>query len=116
MTWARSSNFARAAGLLSLVVVLAVGSNLGQYFYGGPDFGGMSGVLYGLMGYIWIRGQVDPASGLFLSPMSITILLVWFFLCLVGFIPHVANACHAYGLVMGMIIGAFPVARKLFRG
>jgi membrane associated rhomboid family serine protease len=48
--------------LILLVVTIGIGSNLGQYFYNGPEFGGMSGVLYGLLGYIWLRGQCDPAS------------------------------------------------------
>ena len=29
----------------------------------------------------------------------------WFVLCLVGIIPHVANACHAVGLLVGMAWG-----------
>src|SRR5262249_30186577 len=52
--------------LVLLVVVIAAGSNLGQFYFGhGPAFGGMSGVVYGLLGYIWLRGKFDPASGLF---------------------------------------------------
>jgi GlpG protein len=100
--------------LLALAVVIGIGSNLGQYFYGGPDFGGMSGVLYGLLGYVWLRSHCDPASGLYLAPMTLTIMLVWFFLCLFGIIPHEANACHAYGLGMGMMIGAAPMVKRIF--
>jgi len=100
--------------LILLVAVIAIGSNLGQYFYSGTGFGGMSGVLYGLFGYIWLRGQCDPASGLFLAPMTVTLMIVWFFLCLFGVIPGVANACHAVGLLMGMIIGAVPLAKRIF--
>jgi GlpG protein len=100
--------------LILLVVTIGIGSNLGQYFYDGPGFGGMSGVLYGLFGYIWLRGQCDPASGLFLTPATIGMMIVWFFLCLFGVIPGVANACHAVGLLMGMIIGAAPLAKRIF--
>jgi len=96
-----------------LVVIIGIGSNLGQYYYGGPGFGGMSGVLYGLLGYIWVRSQCDPASGLFLAPMTITVMIVWFFLCLFGVIGSVANACHVVGLLMGMIIGAAPLAKRI---
>jgi GlpG protein len=100
--------------LILLVVTIGIGSNLGQYFYHGPEFGGMSGVLYGLLGYIWLRGQSDPASGLHLAPMTLAMMLVWFFLCLMDIIPGAANACHAVGLVMGMMIGAIPLARRIF--
>jgi GlpG protein len=99
--------------LVLLVVVLAVGSNLGQYLLSNPFFGGMSGVLYGLFGYIWVRGQTDPSSGLFLSPMTIGLMLLWFFLCLAGMLGNVANGTHVAGLVMGMVWGAFPLARKV---
>jgi len=98
--------------LAILVLVLAVGSNLGQYMLGVVYFGGMSGVLYGLFGYIWIRGQSDPASGLVLSQMTITIMLIWFVLCLTGLLGNVANGTHAVGLVMGMIWGSIPWLRR----
>lgn len=94
--------------LAIMVLVLALGSNVGQYALANPYFGGMSGVLYGLFGYIWIRGQADPGSGLALSSMTVMIMLVWFFLCLAGLLGNVANGTHAVGLVMGMIWGAVP--------
>src|SRR5436190_14636433 len=50
--------------LLFLTLVIAIGSNVGEVYIGHePNFGGMSGVLYGLFGYIWIRGKFDPGSG-----------------------------------------------------
>jgi GlpG protein len=102
--------------LMLLVVILAIASNLGQYWQDGPYFGGMSGVVYGLLGYIWLRGQSDPASGLGLSSTTVWMMLGWYFLCLFNFIPHVANAAHTYGLVVGVLWGAAPMARKIFRG
>jgi GlpG protein len=105
-----------AGKLLVLVVVIGVGSNLGQDFVAGPIFGGMSGVLYGLFGYIWMRGKFDPASGLRLSPTDIVMMVGWFFLCLFHFIPGVANGAHGFGLVMGMIWGAGPpLVKKLWK-
>jgi GlpG protein len=102
--------------LALLVVVLGVASNLGQYWLGGPYFGGMSGVLYGLFGYIWLRGQCDPASGLVLSSTTVWMMMIWFFLCLFGIIGSVANGTHVVGLVLGVLWGAAPMARKFFRG
>jgi GlpG protein len=99
--------------LAILTFVLALVSNLGQYVIFGPGFGGMSGVLYGLFGYIWVRGQCDPDSGLGLSPFTVAIMLVWFFLCLFGVLGQVANGAHAVGLVMGIILGALPMVSKL---
>jgi GlpG protein len=91
--------------LAALVVVIAGVSNFAQYVVSGPGFGGMSGVVYGLLGYVWIRGKFDPASGLFLHQNTVIIMLVWFFLCLLGLIGHVANTVHTAGLVVGMAWG-----------
>ena len=91
--------------LLILVLVIGVCSNLGQYYVSGPDFGGMSGVIYGLLGYVWIRGRFDPGSGLFLHPSTVTMMLIWFVLCFTPLLGHFANTAHAVGLVMGVAWG-----------
>jgi GlpG protein len=102
------------AKLALMVVVLGIGSNFGQYLWAGPFFGGMSGVVYALLGYIWMRSRCDPASGLMLSSATVLMMLVWFFLCLFNVIPNVANGAHAAGLVLGMLWGAAPMGRRLF--
>jgi GlpG protein len=91
--------------LLALVLVIAALSNFGQYLIGGPDFGGMSGVVYGLIGYIWLRGKFDLTSGLFLHRNTVMMAVIWFVLCLVGVIPHVANAAHSVGFGVGIAWG-----------
>jgi GlpG protein len=91
--------------LAVLVLVLAGCSDFGQYYVSGPIFGGMSGVVYGLLGYIWIRGKFDPGSGLFLHPSTVNMMLIWFVLCFTGFLGPVANTAHAVGLVLGIAWG-----------
>jgi GlpG protein len=104
--------------LLLLVVVIAAVSNYAQFLVSGPVFGGMSGVIYGLFGYVWMRGRYDPASGLRLHPTNVILMIGWFFLCLANLpiMPHIANMCHGSGLVLGMIWGAAPpLLGKLFK-
>jgi len=91
--------------LLLMVVVIGILSNLAQFYWSGPQFGGMSGVIYGLLGYMWIRGRYDPGSGLSLNQSVVVMMIVWFFLCLFGVIGHVANTAHGAGLVIGMLWG-----------
>jgi GlpG protein len=93
-----------------LVLVFAAGSNLAQYFLEGPAFGGMSGVVYGLLGYIWIRGKLDPGSGLYLNQPTVIMMLLWM---VVGFsgAMHMANWAHLGGLVLGMGWGYFSSLR-----
>jgi GlpG protein len=91
--------------LLLLVIVTGVFSNVIQYRFAGPDFGGMSGVVYALAGYVWMRGKYDRASGLFLNEQSVIILLVWLVVCFSGLMGPVANFAHLAGLASGMAIG-----------
>lgn len=91
--------------LVGLVLITAVVSNLAQYFWGGAAFGGMSGVIYGLFGYAWMKSRYRPDLGLNLNPNTTMIMLVWLVLCMVGVIPHVANAAHVAGLAVGVVAG-----------
>lgn len=91
--------------LALLVLVLAAISNFGQYYVSGPLFYGMSGVVYGLLGYVWIRGKFDPGSGLYLHPSTVNMMLIWFVLCYTNLLGPVANTAHAVGLVTGMAWG-----------
>jgi GlpG protein len=91
--------------LFFLVMAIAVLSNVAQFFWSGPNFGGMSGVVYGLLGYIWMRGKFDPGSGLILHSYTVGMMIIWFFVCLAGLIPNVANVVHAVGLMVGMAWG-----------
>ncbi len=92
--------------LAALVLGIAVCSNLGQFYLGhGPAFGGMSGVVYGLLGYVWLRGKFDPGSGLFLHPTTVTMMIIWFIACWTGLLGPIANMAHTVGLVMGMAWG-----------
>lgn len=101
--------------LLGLVIVIGVLSNVSQLYFGhGPIFGGMSGVVYGLLGYIWMRGKFDPASGLALHSTTIMMMLIWFFVCAAGIIEHVANTAHAAGLLTGMAWGY--LSSQAYRG
>jgi GlpG protein len=97
-----------AGRLVLLVAILAVASNVGQYLVSGPNFGGMSGVVYGLLAYIWMRGKCDPFSGYFIHPQIFIMMMIWFFLCLTGLLGNIANTAHAVGLVVGIIMGCLP--------
>ena len=104
----------QSSGLLGwLVLVLGVGSNVVQYVStGSGSFGGMSGVVYGLLGYMWIRGKLDPGCGLRLHKETVVSSLVWFFLCFTDWLGPIANGAHAGGLVIGMAWGWIAACRR----
>ncbi len=101
--------------LLLLVLALAGTSNLAQYLISGPNFGGMSGVVYGLLGYIWMQGKFNPASRMSLQPQTVTFMIAWFFLCLTGLMGPIANAAHAVGLALGIAWGFLAAHMALLR-
>ena len=90
---------------LLLILALAVFSNLVQVYVSRyPFFGGMSGVVYGLFGYIWMKSRFDPTDRLFIHPSTVTMMMIWFVIC---FAPgmNVANGGHGGGLALGAAIG-----------
>ena len=91
--------------LLLLVLLAAIPSNLAQFYWAGPSFGGLSGVVYGMFGYMWMKSKFDPESSFNIPPNMVVILIGWFFLCMTGAMGSVANMAHAGGLGMGMLIG-----------
>ncbi len=88
-----------------LVIVTSLLSNLAQYFWSGPSFGGMSGVVYGLLAYIWVQGKYNPRAGLGLEQNIAIMMLIWFVICWMGLVGNIANMAHTIGLVSGAILG-----------
>ena len=51
--------------------VISIGSNTSQFFAEGNNFGGLSGVVYGLLGYLWFYGRMRPDYPVQLNPSLI---------------------------------------------
>ena len=106
--WQLGSVIERRLGpwdLAVLVLVVGIGSNLAQFLSTGPLFGGLSGVVYGLLAYFWVQGRFNPRFGLVLNESVIYLMLGWFVLCWLQVIPNVANWAHTGGLVLGLAAG-----------
>ena len=95
--------------LATLVVLSALFSNIGQYLYlvifehQLIPWVGISGVIYALFGYVWIKGRTDLSSGMYLPTSSVQTLLFWLVLGFFG-LPF-ANGAHVAGLLFGMLVG-----------
>jgi GlpG protein len=95
--------------LIELVLLIAVLSNLAQYYWdGSPRFGGMSGVVFGLFGYIWMKGLYEPKLGLALHPNTVLIMVMYLAFTLMGGLSFIAHAAHLGGLVVGILAGLGP--------
>lgn len=102
--------------LLGLVLATAVPAHLAEFWWSGPRFGGMSGVVYGLFGYIWSRSRNDPACRVDVDDGTAKFMLIWLVLCMTGAMGSIANAAHLVGLLAGCVVGGGPhLARRLLR-
>lgn len=100
--------------LFGMVLAIAVVSNFAQFWFRGPWFGGMSGVVYGLFGYIWVKGKLEPGTGFDLPQQTVIMMLAWHVLCMVGVISNVANWAHGGGLVTGVALAFGAMLLKPF--
>lgn len=93
--------------LIKFIIVTALVSNLLQFATRGPSFGGMSGVLYAMLGFIWVHKNLNPKYEYSLPKSDIYLMIFWFFLCLSGVLEMIANMAHAGGIFSGILIAVF---------
>lgn len=99
--------------MVALVVVSDVAGNLGQYFVSGPSFGGMSGVVYALFGFVWMSARYNRRYRYHIDDVTVVLAMVWFVLCATGAFGPIANVGHAGGLVVGLLFGMPAFIRHL---
>ncbi len=100
-------------------VVTSVAANLAQFAWSGViNFGGMSGFIYALVGFIAVRQRFDRHPLIQVPFALIAFMLFWLVLCMTGAVDYfidgsVANAAHLGGLIAGAV---YALATKpLFR-
>lgn len=68
-------------------------------------FGGMSGVVFGLIGYLWMKGRTQPQQGLGIANEQLVMTVLWMLLCIGGAFGPIANAAHVTGFIAGILVG-----------
>ena len=121
--WELGSKVERVMGQLNmalLFLVIALVSNVSQYVFGGPSiFGGMSGVVYGLLGFAWVAPLLQPHWPIQPAPAIMLFMVGWLVVCMVGLVEvlgfgAIANAAHLGGLLCGALLGvAFGLLSRL---
>ncbi len=115
--WQLGGSIEKALGkgtLINLLLISAIFSNLGQFFVSGVNFGGLSGVVYALVGFVWWYGYLAPEKGLYLSKPIVGFLLFWLVLGFADLLPiNMANTAHLLGLVSGCLYALLVV--KIFK-
>lgn len=95
--------------MLCIVFILsATISNVAQALFSVPVqgnlylFGGLSGVVYAVLGFVWWLGWLRPQWGLSLPNSIIGFMLVWLVLGYADILwVNMANAAHTAGLITG---------------
>ncbi len=104
------------ARLITLFVITSLISNGLQYFVSGPLFGGLSGVVYGILGYCWLSQRTAPRFQF--PPALVTFAVAWM---VIGFTPlpeiiglgRMANEAHLGGFIAGLALAVvLPVRRR----
>ena len=71
--------------------------------------GGLSGVVFAMFGFVWMKSLFDRSSGFYLPPSSVLIIMGFFFFCMLPMsqeiVGNVANWAHAGGLAVGLVAG-----------
>ncbi len=103
---------------ISMLTLCALCSNYGQLYSSGPLFGGLSGVVYGFMGFAFIYQKfyrsLNVPNGLFY--MAFIWLLLGFSNVLASIGLNMANIAHLIGMLCGLLNGIlFIIFMKKFK-
>ena len=94
-----------------LFLLSAALSGAAQYWVEGANFGGLSGVVYALVGYLWMLDWRAPNVGLQMPKPLIGFMLVWLVLGFVQPFMAIANSAHLAGLIAGVALGLNDASR-----
>ena len=94
-----------------LFLIAGISSNLGQFFWTGNFlFGGLSGAVYGLLGYCFILDLDYRGQRYNLPPALYIFMFVWLLIGFTGVLKifgfgNVANIAHLVGMIAGFNLG-----------
>ena len=111
--WEFGRRVERALGAfwtIAVYLAVAIVANVAQAELSGPSiFGGLSGLVYGLLALVWLGGKLPPRWCVPPSNTLLYFMLGWLVLGLTGFIDvlgfgSIANHAHVGGLLAGIMI------------
>lgn len=92
---------------LLFVLTCAIVSSLAQLAFSDSTGIGLSGIVYGMFGFLWVIGRKTEKHSYKLPAGTINLFLVWLVLCVVltkTRILDVANAAHFGGMLWGCLL------------
>ncbi len=99
---------------LATIVVVAYVSTMGQFYFLPNGVVGLSGVVYGLFGLMWIGRRYVPEWAWTCNDDTVRLMFGWFFFCFaISYLGMpIANLAHAFGLAMGATLGGAAYDRR----
>lgn len=101
------------------MLIVGVISNTAQYLASGPNFIGFSGILCGMLAFVWVRQKDAPWEGYQIDRLTLTFMLIYVLglaaLQTVSFVfekaydvafsANIANMAHLSGGIVGYLLG-----------
>ena len=96
--------------LIVIVLICAALSNAAQWWLAGADFGGLSGVLYGLLSYRWILARYGHREHYKIDSTLAVVMLALLPLAATGIFGKFADFAHIGGLLSGAVLAVAQLA------
>jgi GlpG protein len=101
------------------ILITAIISNTAQYLMSGPNFIGFSGVLVGMLTFIWVRQKIAAWEGYQIDRLTLIFMLIFVISMAAiqvlsflaeksfefAFSPNIANMAHLIGGLVGYFLG-----------
>tara|TARA_B100001094_G_scaffold332168_1_gene403128 strand:+ start:1824 stop:2678 length:855 start_codon:yes stop_codon:yes gene_type:complete len=101
--------------IVELFLTTGLMASLTQFFVADSNFGGLSGVVYGLLGYFFVLQWMTHQRRLYLPHAYFGFMFFWLILGFTDLLGiAVANGVHVGGLCCGMIQGYIDCKKGLF--
>lgn len=98
---------------LGVVLITSFVANTSQYLVShAANFGGLSGVVYGLVGYAWLLHRFVPGCRMQLNNSMFAFFIVALVVMEVFASSWIASAAHAGGLLAGLVLGLMVIVLR----
>ncbi len=107
---------------LLLSLIIGIIANVAQYMMSGPEFLGYSGIVMGMVGFIWMRQKKAPWEGYPLNPTIVRFVVIYVaillglemvslgldFFHVTELYANIANTAHIMGGLTGVLLARLP--------
>ncbi|TMO67164.1 rhomboid family intramembrane serine protease GlpG [Pseudoalteromonas aurantia] len=102
-----------AKQLILIFLISSLVSNWAQYLFVDQRFGGLSGVVYALLGYAWVYSAQHNHQEALIEKPVVGFMLIWMIFGFTDvFFISMANWAHLFGLLTGMLLALLSKLKR----